>query len=261
MAGQQPRVILCGDNEHFLGPLADLVRDAGWESILVTKKVDALSALRGARADNTVLVIDPHHADVDALGLLKTLPPKGAPTRPHVVALRGPQEDAAHVANLKRHGVEWFFETRTSRTEIHFAINSFFHPTQVASNRRQHPRAPAEIAVQFWSGDEKPRDAVLKDISEGGAFIVTEANCRLGTEVKIKVKLPEISETVEASGEVVYKAPRMDRKSAMLPGLGLKFRELPPDVHDRIRAYVERVLKRMPDVYGKTLIGMDENPA
>ncbi len=50
----------------------------------------------------------------------------------------------------------------------------------------------------------------------------------LGTAVNVKVKLPEITELVEAVGEVVYKAPRMDRKSAMLPGLGLKFRELTP---------------------------------
>lgn len=259
MAGQQ-RVILCGQNDHFRGPVAELVRESGWEPVMVSKKVEALGALRGARADNTVLVIDPHLAEVDALGLLKTLPPKGAPTRPHVIAFRNAQEDAAHIANLRRHGVEWFFESRTSKTEVHFALNGFFHPQQVTANRRQHPRAPAEITVEFWAGNDKPRDAMLKDISEGGAFIVTEANYMLGTPVQVKVKLPEISETIEAVGEVVYKAPRMDRKSAMLPGLGLKFRELQPEMHERIKAYVERVLKRMPDVYGKTMIGMDENP-
>ncbi len=259
MAGQQ-RVILCGEHEHLTGPVADLVRESGWEPVVVTKKVDALNALRGARADNTVLVIDPHRPEVDALALLKTLPPKGAPTRPHVIALRNAHEDAAYVANLRRHGVEWFFEPRTSKTEVHFALNGFFHPQQVSSNRRVHPRAPAEIIVEFWSGNDKPRDAMMKDISEGGVFIVTDANYMLGTPVQVKVRLPEINEAVEAVGEVVYKAPRMDRKSAMLPGLGLKFRDLEPEVMERIKAYVERVLKRMPDVYGKTMIGMDENP-
>ncbi len=258
MAGQ-PRVILCGDNEHFRGPMVDLVKESGWEPILVGRKVDAQAALRGARAETTVLVIDPHEPDVDALGLLKTLPPKGAPTRPHVVAMRNAQEDAAYVANLRRHGVEWFFESRTTRTEVHYAINAFFHPQNVAANRRQHPRAPAEITVEFWTAKDAPREAVLKDISEGGAFIVTEANFMLGTGVNLKVKLPDINQSIEALGEVVYKAPRMERKSAMLPGLGLKFRDLSPDMLERIRSYVERVLKRMPDVYGKTMIGMEES--
>lgn len=250
---EQRSVILCGDNDFFRTTFAGIVDDVGWRGVLVPDGAGLAAALETAPAGNTLVAIDLAQADADPMALLRVVSQAAEGTP--VIAMHAEQESPDLLATLKRAGVAWFFDTAVAKHEILYALKSLFNP-QVAE-RRLHPRAPTELPVEYWSGNDKHRTGTIRDMSEGGMFIECEERYILGTRIHMRFSLLAPA-PVAIDGEVVFTSPRMQRQSALVPGVGVKFRDLSPEDLAALQDYIERILKRMPDTYNKRLLGLRE---
>jgi len=73
----------------------------------------------------------------------------------------------------------------------------------VETNKRDHPRAPIELKVEYKKMNTFFSD-YTKNISKGGTFIKTERPLSVGTKFLFKLFLPKRTEPFVLNGEVVW---------------------------------------------------------
>ncbi len=78
----------------------------------------------------------------------------------------------------------------------------------------------------------------LKNISSGGAFIQTKELQSIGTEIKLRFRLPGEENLIEAKGKVawVYTQPGKTRPNAS--GIGVQFTDISEGARLRIQDFV-----------------------
>ncbi len=110
------------------------------------------------------------------------------------------------------------------------------------------PRAPVALEVQFGDAADAAR-AYTRDISTGGLAISTSRPLPQGTRVNIQVKVPGLSESVRALGEVVWSRP---------DAMGIAFHTIEPGVHSRLKQLVvdhTSLLARLGGLFGMSPSG------
>jgi len=93
--------------------------------------------------------------------------------------------------------------------------------------KRRHRRLPASIRIFARSGPS-PFPEAVKDISLGGAHVLTSAPLPPGTESTFAIHLPDRDTPVEVKGHVVWSNGR---------AMGVQFHGGEP----RLSAYVDRL--------------------
>ena len=105
------------------------------------------------------------------------------------------------------------------------------------SNFRLKTARSVFLSVENSSGEgEKWSEAVLLDISRGGARILTSAVVQAGDRVKLSLFLTEVEHTMEAVAEVVHAASSDGQFD-----LGLRFTELPLADLDHLLEFIIKV--------------------
>lgn len=92
-------------------------------------------------------------------------------------------------------------------------------PEKPFKEMRKHPRKTSLIATDCTT-NEVCFINFIKDISNGGVFIETNAPFYIGQKIKMKFSLPQVDDTIVVGGEVI----RVDSL-----GIGVKFIE--GDIH------------------------------
>mgnify|MGYP006271155439 FL=1 len=92
------------------------------------------------------------------------------------------------------------------------------------SDRREHPRAPIELKVEYKKMNTFFAD-YTKNISKGGTFIKTERPLPVGTEFIFKLTLPKREAPFELKGQVVWtnQASEIQRPDVEEMGMGIRF--------------------------------------
>ncbi|MCB9623963.1 MAG: protein kinase [Sandaracinus sp.] len=128
-------------------------------------------------------------------------------------------------------------EAQAHTTSLHdeYVARRASAPELDASSRRRHVRAPYVTPVRVFVGDRHV-DGRTEDVSEGGLLVVTDGDVPHDAEVRVRVTLP-------TQGKVVLLAAttRWVRAHRSVRALGLAFTNLPEEVRQDIRAYVEIV--------------------
>ncbi len=99
---------------------------------------------------------------------------------------------------------------------------------------REHRRASYMTPLRIEFADGRTVDGQCQDISEGGLFVVTKAECSLNKPVKVRLPLPVGGKVVVIEATTRWSDERLDGR-----GIGLELRNPPKDVKDSIRKYVE----------------------
>ena len=94
-------------------------------------------------------------------------------------------------------------------------------------NRRQEPRAPIELKVEYKRLNTFFQD-YTKNISRGGTFIKTRKPLPVGTEFIFKLVLPVLDQPLELHGEVRWvvregEAPPPGIAEGHEEGMGIRF--------------------------------------
>jgi uncharacterized protein (TIGR02266 family) len=103
------------------------------------------------------------------------------------------------------------------------------------------PRATARVPVKMRVDIEEGIPAAMLtciNISEGGLFLRTAAPLAEGTVIHMRFTLPRDVEPIEIAGRVVRTIP-LGREVVMEPGMGLCFLDLPEDVSQKLKNFVQ----------------------
>jgi uncharacterized protein (TIGR02266 family) len=112
-------------------------------------------------------------------------------------------------------------------------------------DRRQHPRVPIDVTVDFKSRGNFYA-ARAGDISSGGLFLGTRGDSLpIGTEVEIRLRL--LNKAYALHAEVVWE---LTDETGAVTGVGVRFIALPPAA--------ERTIKTFMALRAPMLFGHDE---
>lgn len=117
------------------------------------------------------------------------------------------------------------------------------------ANRREHPRGPIELKVEYRRLNAFFAD-YARNISKGGTFIATDKPLPIGTEFVFKLFIPSLDRPLELRGKVKWIAEVGDHSKSSEPGMGIKF------LYDnnRQREVMERIVEKlMVDSLGQLL--------
>ena len=80
--------------------------------------------------------------------------------------------------------------------------------------RRQHPRFPVRLPLDFWQTPDVVQAGVVTDMSEGGLGIRSTHEIQIGAEVGIRVYLSrgEFSfDSIEGTGRIVWRTAHREQ--------------------------------------------------
>ncbi|MFO0548427.1 MAG: PilZ domain-containing protein [Polyangiaceae bacterium] len=80
--------------------------------------------------------------------------------------------------------------------------------------KRKHPRKALALDVTFTTSSGASASAICRDVSLGGAFIVTDSPAAFGAVVRLSLTLPDIDHPVEIEATVRWTTPA---------GMGVQF--------------------------------------
>jgi Tfp pilus assembly protein PilZ len=119
------------------------------------------------------------------------------------------------------------------RDKRDFILRSAEGDSQNAIKRR-HPRIPVELEVRWKAGDDSDfRKALLRDISIGGALLVTEEQLQPGDDVVVELITPGGASPIPIAGKVTYCAES---------GAGVRFTYRDGGGSQRLREVVRRLI-------------------
>jgi type IV pilus assembly protein PilZ len=112
-------------------------------------------------------------------------------------------------------------------------------PTQEGSERRQYERFETSISVDYSSG-ETFLFSYIQNISEMGIFIRSDSPLPIGTSLELRFA-PDGQTPMELAGEVTWINPYRPFGDNLNPGMGVRFRELTPEMRERVVDLVRTV--------------------
>lgn len=106
------------------------------------------------------------------------------------------------------------------------------------ANRRQAPRAQLDYDVEVdIEGENVPYTGLLKDISEGGVFLTTDERHAIGDRLHIRFSFPTIEEPINVNVVVRWVRDAYS-EGGMLPGVGVQFVDMAPEVTAAINQFI-----------------------
>jgi uncharacterized protein (TIGR02266 family) len=119
------------------------------------------------------------------------------------------------------------------------------------SSRRSTLRVPSHMAISFENAGAFYK-AYLRNISEGGVYIATEQDLRMGDRFHLTVALEDGGEQVTLKVEVVWVNKQPSPGSGLEPGVGVAWLDLSPDKKAQIKRVVHRALDEVSAADGST---------
>jgi uncharacterized protein (TIGR02266 family) len=105
-------------------------------------------------------------------------------------------------------------------------------------NRRSAPRLAVNYDLQVdIEGEHVPYTGLIKDISSGGLFITTDERHTVGDVIALRFTFPTMEDAVECHAVVRWIRDQYSG-GEMASGVGVQFKDLPPETVARINAYI-----------------------
>jgi type IV pilus assembly protein PilZ len=126
-----------------------------------------------------------------------------------------------------------------SLQDVSMSDSSEDEPAQGGIERRQYERFDTSISVDYSSGDTF-LFSYIQNISEMGIFIRSDNPLPIGTVLELRFA-PDGEVSMELLGEVTWINPYRPFGDNLNPGMGVRFRELKPELRERIVELVRTV--------------------
>jgi uncharacterized protein (TIGR02266 family) len=119
--------------------------------------------------------------------------------------------------------VAWVQGTITLKEEVGIGID-----------RRKDERVETRVRVEF----EEEYWIFTKNLSKGGAFILTPDPMELGDEFVLKLIMPDGEEPIESACKVIWTNKYGKQTKDLRRGMGIKFLGLQPEAQKRIEEHI-----------------------
>ncbi|MEQ1757756.1 MAG: PilZ domain-containing protein [Vicinamibacterales bacterium] len=217
LIGAATRTVVVADETEFVrNRFRTALVGAGHKVILAGSRPELLDRVRAATSEISLVVLDARLSASDVGGLIRQLYTL-LPNKPPIVAFSGTIGNTAAVRALAELDVTAFINEYTGEQNILRALGPFLGGN--ASTRRSSPRVALGTAVSFRLG-QTIVTAVTSNISRGGVAVRSTNPFALGTDVRLRLRLPFSNKEVEAEARVVWSKPGT--------GMGLQFSRVSP---------------------------------
>ncbi len=105
--------------------------------------------------------------------------------------------------------------------------------------RRTNERLPVQLRVDYQSTESFISEYTM-NISRGGMFISTRSPLNVGTVIELMFHIPNREVPFKIIGEVAWVTP-YDRKSNLIPGMGIKFKNMREEDKRAFEEFIEKV--------------------
>ena len=231
MAKDRSVLLLDGPSGRLAG-LRDRLSGLGLSAILAKDPAEGARAFE-KRSPPAVAVVVPEFGGAALREALASLGEK-APEHDLGFVATGPAPDAQTRARLREAGVRLALWEPFDDGALRFQLNRARHRK---GDGRDEMRIPTTLLARIITQD-RPRDAIIYNLSARGAFLETPRAHLRGAQIEIEIPLP--SGVVRVRARVRFHNVAGNLQRTNLPfGMGIEFTGVPRDATEAIRVYVE----------------------
>jgi uncharacterized protein (TIGR02266 family) len=103
--------------------------------------------------------------------------------------------------------------------------------------KRAHKRFLRTLEVKYSTVKGLISDWTM-NISKGGMFISTRDPLPEGTNLILKLKVPNSNEEIVLEGEVVWRVKPEESRGTLIPGMGLRFKNIDEEAIKKIERII-----------------------
>jgi uncharacterized protein (TIGR02266 family) len=240
----QKRILVADDTLPMRIMLQDVLTEAGYEVITVSDGEEAWIMLQEEYDTIDLLILDllmPRMTGFDILEKIKEYPPE---IRKKSLVVTGIFKSEKEVQRLKDLGACGYITKSALIDEILFRVNQVFFIGQ--ENIRKFPRLLMSVPVSYEHEGEQQAN-YTSNFSAGGAFIRTIDPAPKNGLIDVKFRLPSSEIAVTTTGRIVWTNEyETYRRKSSLPGMGIEFLDIQPDVKNELASFVECCLQEEP---------------
>ncbi len=227
VVGAATKTVVVADETAFVrNRFQAALAGAGCRVLLASNRTELLACVRKAQSEIDLIVLDVRLSASDAPSLIRQLQML-LPHGPTIVAFSGTVGTTSAARDLAELKVTAFINEYMGEQNIVRALHPFLGGNE--SYRRSSPRVALGTAVTFRHGHTIVT-AVTLNIGRGGIAIRSTNPLPIGTDVRLRLRLPASKKDVEAEARVVWSNPRC--------GMGLQFSKVHPDHQAAIEDFV-----------------------
>jgi uncharacterized protein (TIGR02266 family) len=216
--------VFVADDTAFVRDRFKTALEAGGHATVTARSGQELLAhLRERPAD--LVVLDLRIAGGKGLGLVRSV--QGLEPRPSIVVFSGTIASSSEVRELAELGIAGYVNEYAADHHILPALSPYLFPDAIS--RRTSPRYALGVPVSLRMGTKLAR-AVTLNVSRGGLAIRTTSPLDLGSNLKVRFRLPGTPQDVEAGATVAW----VDRRI----GMGVRFTAIGVDEQAIVTAFV-----------------------
>ncbi len=238
------RILVADDTLPMRIMLQDVLSEAGYEVIVVSDGEEAWIMLQEEYESIDLLILDllmPRMTGFDILEKIQEYPPE---KRKKSLVVTGIFKSEKEVKRLKDLGACGYITKSALVDEILFRVNQVFFLGQ--QNIRKFPRLLKSAPISYeYEGEQQ--ENYTSNFSAGGAFIRTIDPAPKDELIDISFKIPGNGLEVAATGRVVWTNEyETYRRKSSLPGMGVEFLDIAPDIKNKLAGFVEGCLLEEP---------------
>jgi len=235
MSKDRCALLLDGPSGRLAG-LRDRLAGLGLQAILTSDPAEAGRVLAGPTPPGVALLV-PEFGGAALREALVSLVEK-APERDLGFVATGPAPSLDTRIRLRAAGVRLALWEPFDDGALRFQLNRARHRKE---DGRDEIRIPTTLLARILAAD-RPRDAIIYNLSARGAFLETPRAQLRGAQIEIEIPLP--SRVVRVRARVRFHNVAGNLQRPNLPfGMGIEFTGVPRDDTDVLRLYVEERAK------------------
>jgi uncharacterized protein (TIGR02266 family) len=220
-------VVIADDTAFVRDRFKEALEDAGHRALAALTGTELLALVRARPQEIDLVVLDLRLPQASGVRLVRALR-RLDPACPPIVVFSGTIADAAEVRELALLGVAGYVNEYTSVQHIVHSIAPHLFPSHY--NRRMSPRVVLGIPVAYRLGNTIAT-AVTLNIGLGGMAIRTTSPHQVGTEVKVRFRLPSGKREIDAAARIAWGDRRI--------GMGLHFLKVDPGDAAALEEFVQ----------------------
>jgi len=205
------RAVFVADDTAFVRDrFKTALEAAGHQALTARTGHELLAQLRNRPGVADLVVVDLRIAGGKGVALIRSL--RGIDDRLPIVVFSGTIASAKEVRELSDIGIAGYINEYAADHHILPGLSPHLFPDTLS--RRTSPRLSVGVAISYRVGS-KLAQAVTLSVSRGGLAIRTTSLLDVGTNIKVRFRLPGTPREVEAGATVAW----VDRRV----GMGVRF--------------------------------------
>lgn len=236
--GEDPAILILGDEGSLLTSLAERVRNLGFRSVRAKTPDHAVdfATERGFRFSAALL--GPGTSSLDLGEAMRAL--RDRTRSPDLTFLAvGDRPGQDEIERLRQAGIRTALWHPAGDHALLFHLNAAIGDSDRGLLREQE-RAPTDWISRYFVGGRAKQGRVYS-LSSGGAYIATPRPALRGAQLAIELPLP--SGQLDVLGKVVYtNVPGNLHRNQLPDGMGIRFVETPTEDHANLRQIVTDTL-------------------